>query len=55
MAIQISIKHQRAFFKEHFENENNDLITFSGAFGIEKTFFLYKFFASSPLTASAWL
>ncbi|MBD2768470.1 hypothetical protein IC235_11270 [Hymenobacter sp. BT664] len=45
MSIQISIKHQSALFKEHFEEENNDRIIFSGAFGIGKTYFLDKFFA----------
>lgn len=45
MAIQISVEHQSKLFKEHFEEENNDRIIFSGAFGIGKTYFLDKFFA----------
>jgi len=44
MAIKISIEHQSALFKKHFEEENNDRIILSGAFGIGKTYFLEQFF-----------
>ncbi|SFP79147.1 P-loop NTPase fold protein [Hymenobacter arizonensis] len=47
MSIQISIERQSQLFRQHFEEENNDRIIFSGAFGIGKTYFLDKFFASA--------
>jgi len=53
MAIKISIEHQSTLFKTHFEEENNDRIIFSGAFGIGKTYFLEQFLPH--LTLTIWL
>jgi hypothetical protein len=45
MALEISIEQPTKLFKKHLEEEGNERLIFSGAFGIGKTYFLDKFFA----------
>ncbi|MGI4736483.1 MAG: P-loop NTPase fold protein [Janthinobacterium lividum] len=44
MAFKISIEEQSKLFRQHLEEEGNDRIIFSGAFGTGKTYFLENFF-----------
>jgi hypothetical protein len=43
MAFKISIEEQSKLFRQHLEEEGNDRIIFSGAFGTGKTYFLENF------------
>lgn len=47
MNLEIPLDEQSGLFKEHFEEQGNDRIIFSGAFGTGKTYFLDKYFAPS--------
>ncbi|WP_139921380.1 P-loop NTPase fold protein [Hymenobacter sp. DG01] len=45
MTLSFSLTNQRTAFQQHLDEERNQRIIFSGAFGIGKTYFLKDYFA----------